>query len=286
MATKGPKKIQKKKKGGKKKVIDAFAKKEWYVVKIPTYLPKGGAAQFRVGYTPAKKGGARKQLDQRTFEVNLADLSNPPISVGQPVKATHKFQAETKVFKFVTEEVMGKQLLTQWHGMRITRDHRCSLIRKRHTMIECMVDAKTTDGYVLRIKALAFTRRQPDQLKKNCYCKNTQKKAIRLHMREVIRRHVSDTRLEGVVMKLRLGEIGKNIQRRCQLVYPLKNCMVEGVKVIRKPKRDVARMLKLHDLAIEFDTFDEEAERLAEEEAAAEAGEEVDAEMEPATADE
>jgi len=276
------KKLQKKKKGGKKKAIDAFAKKEWYVVKIPTYFPKGGDAQFRIGYTPAKKGGAKKQLDQRTFSVNLADLSNPPLVINQQVASTYKSGAENKVFKFVTEEVMGKQLLTQWHGMRITRDYRCSLIRKRHTMIECHVDAKTTDGYVLRVKALAFTRRQPDQLKKNCYCKNTQKKAIRTYMREVIRRNISDKTLQGVVMKLRLGEIGKRIERRCQLVYPLKNCLIEKVKVMRKPKRDVARMLKMHDLQVEFDEYDEEAERLAEEEAAKAAEEGADAEMEAA----
>jgi len=50
--------------------------------------------------------------------------------------------------------------------MDTTRDKRSSLIRKWRTMIECLVDCKTTDGYYLRVKALAFTQRQPTRVKK------------------------------------------------------------------------------------------------------------------------
>ena len=58
--------------------------------------------------------------------------------------------------------------------MQITRDQRCSLIRKWYSMIQAIVDCKTTDGYVLRVQALAFTKRQITQVKKNCYAKNSQ----------------------------------------------------------------------------------------------------------------
>jgi len=54
--------------------------------------------------------------------------------------------------------------------MDTTRDKRSSLIRKWRTMIECLVDCKTTDGYYLRVKALAFTQRQPTQVKKKLLC--------------------------------------------------------------------------------------------------------------------
>ncbi|ETO18475.1 hypothetical protein RFI_18791 [Reticulomyxa filosa] len=157
---------------------DAFLKKEWYVVKVPKFIDmKDEEFKYRVGYTPAKKGGAKKQLEGRTFTINLADLEEPP----KIKKADHERERnrrpnrnDCKNFSFVAEEVHGQQLLTQWSGMEITRNYRCSLIRKWHSMVECILDAKTTDGYVLRIKAVAFTRRQPEQVKKTCYAKNSQ----------------------------------------------------------------------------------------------------------------
>jgi len=174
-----PKVVKGKKKGGKKKIQDAFLKKEWYVVKVPKFLEMSDVDKYRVGYTPSKKGGAKKQLEGRTFTVNLADLEEPPKTKKADQAAERRREPnrnDSKNFTFIAEEVYGQQILTQWHGMEITRNYRCSLIRKWHSMIECIVDAKTTDGYVLRVKAVAFTRRQPEQVKKTCYAKNSQKK--------------------------------------------------------------------------------------------------------------
>ena len=61
------------------------------------------------------------------------------------------------------------------------------------------------------------------------------------------------------------GAIGKDIQKKCQVTYPLRDCLIEKVKVLRKPKHDTAAIYKMHDLSIEFpkmpidDKEDEEA---------------------------
>lgn len=59
------------KKGLKKKAIDPFLKKEWYVVKLPKYLGMDGESplskdqakkqmsKHRFGYSPATKGKAK-----------------------------------------------------------------------------------------------------------------------------------------------------------------------------------------------------------------------------------
>merc|ERR1712130_302023 len=222
-----------------------MGKKDWYVVKVPKYMPTS-QNKWRVGYTPATKGKARKALESRSFVINLGDLQNE----GQ--KNEHD-DLNWKKFKFITEEVFGDKLLTQWHGMEITRDKRCSLIRKWHSMIEAFCDAKTTDGYVLRIKALAFTKRQSTQIKKNCYAKPSQMRIIRGRMREIIRNHISSTDLKGVVDKLSKSDIGNDIRKSCQLTFPLKVCLIEKVKVLRKPKKDVAKLMAMHDLTVGFD---------------------------------
>jgi ribosomal protein S3AE len=38
--------------------------------------------------------------------------------------------------KLCIEEVQGRNCLTDFHGMSLTRDKQCALIRKWHTMIE------------------------------------------------------------------------------------------------------------------------------------------------------
>merc|ERR1712087_119048 len=199
---------------GKKRAADPFLKKDWYVVKVPKYMPTT-EAKWRVGFSPATKGKARKALDQRSFVINLGDLQNEE-------KKNNHDDLNWKKFTFITEEVF--------------RDKRCSLIRKWHSMITAFCDAKTTDGYVLRVKALAFTKRQSTQIKKNCYAKNSQKRLIRARMREIIKNHVSQTDLKGVVGKLTKSQIGVDIRKSCQLTFPLKVCLIEKVKVMRKPK--------------------------------------------------
>jgi len=257
-----PKQVKGKKKGGKKKIQDDKMNNDWFVIKVPKYIEMTDPDfKYRVGYTPAKKGGGKKQLESRTFTINLADLEEPPkikLANQGADRRREPNRNDCKNFTFVAEEVYGQQLLTQWNGMEITRNYRCSLIRKWHSMIECLIDAKTTDGYVLRIKAVAFTRRQPEQVKKTCYAKNSQRKRIRTRMREVIRNHISSEDLKGVIRKLSRSSIGREIKKSCQLIFPLKTCMVEKVKVLRGPKRDAARLLKIHELSSAFDPVPEE----------------------------
>lgn len=53
--------------------------------------------------------------------------------------------------KLCCEDVQGTSVLTNFHGMDLTRDKLCSLIKKWQTLIEAQVDVRTTDGYLLRI---------------------------------------------------------------------------------------------------------------------------------------
>jgi small subunit ribosomal protein S3Ae len=279
-----PKGQAKKGKGSRKKFVDPFLKKEWYVVKLPLFVGSPlkdfvtlKPRHHRLCYTPAKKAGAKKQLDSRVFTVSLADLE------AEPAKNDYD-SLEFIKFQFIQEEVQGMQLLTQWHGMDITRDKRSSLIRKWRTMIQCLVDVTTSDGYKLRVKAIAFTKRQPTQVKKNCYAKTTQVAKIRARMTEIIKSEVSSGDLKALVAKLHSGEIGKAIHKSCQLIFPLeeKACLVEKVKVMRKPKKDVATLMKMHDLEHTFDALEPQDLEMADEEKGKEAEPDDDEEAEAA----
>ncbi|CAO2584073.1 40S ribosomal protein S3a (Fragment) [Lemmus lemmus] len=84
-------------------------------------------------------------LKGRVFEVSLADLQNDEVAF--------------RKFKLITEDVQGKNCLTNFHGMDLTLDKMCSMVRKWQTMIEAHVDVKTTDGYLLRLFCVGFTKK-------------------------------------------------------------------------------------------------------------------------------
>jgi small subunit ribosomal protein S3Ae len=99
-------------------------------------------------------------------------------------------------------ETRTRVALTNFHGMDTTKDHLCSLVRKWHTLIEATVDAKTSDGFLLRLLLIAFTKRGDKQLKATTYAKRSQVNQIWKNMVEIITKAVSKSTLKEVVNKL------------------------------------------------------------------------------------
>jgi small subunit ribosomal protein S3Ae len=57
-------------------------------------------------------------------------------------------------------------------------------------LIEAQTTVKTTDGYVLRIFVIGFTKRAPNQIKKTTYAKASRVRQIRAKMVEIIQKEV------------------------------------------------------------------------------------------------
>merc|ERR1712151_529564 len=176
---------------------------------------------------------ASEQLKGRVLELNLADLNND------------EDQAYKKV-RLCIEEVQGRNCLTDFHGLTLTRDKLNSLVRKWHTMIEAHVDVKTTDGYVVRLFVIAFTKRRQDQVKTNCYAQSAQIRKIRKKMVEICIAEASKCMLREVVKKLIPESIGKEIEKQTQGIFPLQNCLIRKVKILKKPKFDITKLMEMH----------------------------------------
>ena len=95
---------------------------------------------------------AKDGLMGRVFEASLGDL-----------KANAEDDAFRK-FKLRVEEVQGTNCLTNFYGMDLSSDKLRSLVRKWHSLIEAYADVKTTDGYLLRMYCIGFTKRRPNQV--------------------------------------------------------------------------------------------------------------------------
>ncbi|CAI8050946.1 40S ribosomal protein S3a [Geodia barretti] len=239
MAVGKNKRLTKGKKGSKKKIVDPFTKKDWYEVKAPATFQTRSVGQTLVTRTQGKKL-ATDGLKGRVFEVAQADLQGDEVA--------------HRKFKLISEDVQGKHVLTNFHGMNLTSDKLKSLVKKWQTMIEATVDVKTTDGYLLRMFCIGFTRRQPNQIKKTSYAKASQVRNIRKRMVEIITREISQSDLKEVVSKLIPDSISKDIEKRCQSIYPLHDVFIRKVKVLKKPKFDmllsvflaVGKLMEMH----------------------------------------
>jgi len=130
--------------------------------------------------------------------------------------------------------------------MDMTRDKLCSLVRKWHTLIEAHVDVKTTDGYLLRIFSIAFTKRRQMQVKSTCYAQSSQIKQIRKKMTDIITAEASKGQLRDLVKKLIPEAIGKEIGKACKGIFPLQNVFIRKVKILKKPKMDIVKLMELH----------------------------------------
>jgi len=233
MAVGKNKKLGKKRKGGARKAADPFSKKEWYDVKAPNSFPIRQIGKTMVTKTQGTKV-AKDGLMGRVFEASLGDL-----------KANAEDDAYRK-FKLRVEEVQGTNCLTNFYGMDLSTDKLRSLVRKWHSLIEAYADVKTTDGYLLRLYAIGFTRRRPNQIKKTSYAQSAQVRSIRKKMVDILTREASSVDLNDLVAKLIPESIGREIEKATEGVYPLQNVLVRKVVTLRAPKTDMNRLLEIH----------------------------------------
>merc|ERR1712222_240142 len=135
-------------------------------------------------------------LKGRVIELSLGDLNQ------------NEAMSYRKV-RLCVEDVQGFNCLLNFHGMDMTRDKLCSLIKKKQSIIEASVDCKTTDGYILRMFCIAFTKPQKNQVKVTCYANSAQIRAIRAKMVQYMNELGSKGDLKSLVKELITSNIGE-----------------------------------------------------------------------------
>merc|ERR1712002_210585 len=199
------------KKGAKKKVVDPFTRKDWYDIKAPANFKKRDIGKTLVNRTQGTKI-ASDGLKGRVFEVSLADL-----------QAEEAAERSFRKFRFICDDVQGKNCLCSFYGMSLTSDKLKGVVKKWQSLIECYVDAKTSDA------------------------QSTQIRKIRSRMAEIITRDVSSGTVKEPVEKLIPDSIADSILKRCRSIYPMQEVHTRKVKVLKRPKLDKARLMEAHE---------------------------------------
>jgi small subunit ribosomal protein S3Ae len=223
---------RKPRKGAKKKIIDPFARKDWYHIKAPAIFKNTEVGRTPVNQTQGKVL-ASDNLKGRVFRVSLADLNKDE-------------DRAYRVIHLIGEEVQGNNLLTNFHSMSFTTERVKSLIKKWQTLIEARAEVKTTDGYVVRMFAIGFTKRRPLQQKVTSYAQTSQAKRIRKKMVDIMTREASSCDLRQLFLKFVPETIGKMIENETQGIYPLKDVYIRKAKILRRPKFDAFKLQELH----------------------------------------
>lgn len=189
---------------------------DWYDLKAPSMFDTRNVGKTLVNRSSGLKN-ANDSLKGRIFELSLGDLNK------DDEQTFRKIQLRV-------DDIQGKNCLTNFHGMDFTSDKLRSLVRKWQTLIEAQLDVKTTDGYLVRIFTIGFTKRRPNQVKKTTYAQSAQVREIRRKMFEVVQREATSCDLKQLVQKLIPEVIGREIEKASQGIYPLQNVFVRKVR--------------------------------------------------------
>lgn len=236
------KRLSKKGKGGKKKKQDSFEKKEWFQLKMPKI---NGIRVANYGWMPANKTAQGVLVEDRMYDrvctIRCGDLQENPIADSQenPLTSTN--------LKLRVAQTKNQMCWLDFHGMELTRDKTCSLLKKWVSLIEAATDIKTTDGFVFRVFGMALTKKVDGQCKKTAYAKTSQVKRIRQRMIEVMNNELGDKPTKEFVGRVLADKCGSAFTKELNFIFPIKDACIRKVKLIKRPaKEDLRRINELH----------------------------------------
>ena len=160
-----------------------------------------------LGSIPAQEP---EQLIGRVVEATLYDIT---------ADFSHHF---LKMF-FQVNEIDAKTAKTLFKGHEYSRDYLRSLVRRRTTKVDSLINLTTKDGYKLRIAVSALTLSR---------IKTSQEKIIRKMMDKTIHEKANALSLDQFVQEMVLGKIASDIYNQAKEVAPLRHVGIRKSKLL------------------------------------------------------
>ncbi len=192
------------------RVKDKWTLKKWYTLIAPEYF---GMAE--VGETPADDPS---KVIGRRVEITLAELTND-----------YSNQNPYKKLVFEVYRVAGDNAYTSFNRFELMRDYLNSLVKRRTSKIEDVIDITTADNYVLRVKPAAFTIKR---------CRSSQRKAMRAVIRETVLQLGTQENFIQFLQECVLGKIPAEIYKRAKKIYPLRRVEIRKIELLKAPKTE------------------------------------------------
>ena len=193
----------------KGRVKDKWREKRWITVNAPDSFNN-----VPIGYVPITDD---ENAAGRVLEVTLYDILK-----GDPSQHQYKIY-------FQIDKVDGDNASTIFKRFEYSKEFLRSLVRRGSSKINFIIDVKTKDGYIFRIKVIALTHRQLNTSRKH---------ALRLIARDVINKTVPDMTIEQFVQATCYSKINSDIMAAFKKVIRVRHVGLEKVKLIRTAEKE------------------------------------------------
>ena len=187
------------------RIKDKWRDKKWYKVVSPPYF--GGV---ELGAVPADDPS---KLVGRIVDGTLYDITND-------------FAHQYLKLYFRVEDVEGKTARTIFKGHEYSRDYLRSLVRRRTTRVDGILNVITKDNYGLMLAVSLFTLSR---------IKTSQEQEIRAIMAKIVKEKASLLTFDQFVQELVLGKIASDIYNEAKRISPLRHVGVRKSKLTIQP---------------------------------------------------
>ena len=195
----------------KGRVKDKWREKKWITVNAPDSFNN-----VPIAYVPITDD---KNASGRVLEVTLYDILK-----GDPSQHQYKMY-------FQLDKVKDDKASTIFKRFEYSKEFLRSLIRRGSSKISFIIDAKTKDGFIFRIKVLALTHRPLNTSRKH---------DLRIIMRDVINKTVPEMTIDQFVQATCYGKINSDIMAAAKKVIKIRHVGLEKVKLIRTADKEIA----------------------------------------------
>jgi len=193
-----------------RKIKDKWKEKRWVTVFAPESFNN-----IPIAYVPITSD---KTAVGRVVEVTLFDILK-----GDP--SQHQYKLFFQINK-VTEE----KATTVFKRYEYAKEFLRSLIRRGSSRINFVIDSKTKDGYVFRIKILTLSHRELN---------TSRKRALRLEAKKQIERIVPQMTIDEFVQAACYGKISSDIMAATKKIIRVRHVGLEKVRLLRTSEEEV-----------------------------------------------
>ena len=195
----------------KGRVKDKWREKKWITVNAPDSFNN-----VPIAYIPITDD---KNAPGRVLEVTLYDILK-----GDPSQHQYKMY-------FQLDKIKDDKASTIFKRFEYSKEFLRSLVRRGSSKINFIIDVKTKDGYIFRIKVIALTHRQLNTSRKH---------DLRLIARDIINKIVPEMTIDQFVQATCYGKINSDIMAAAKKVIRIRHVGLEKVKLIRTADKEIA----------------------------------------------
>ena len=193
----------------KGRVKDKWREKRWVTVDAPDSFNN-----VPIAYVPITDD---ENAVGRVLEVTLYDILK-----GDPSQHQYKMY-------FQINKIDGDKASTIFKRFEYSKEFLRSLVRRGSSKINFIIDIKTKDGYIFRVKVIALTHRQLNTSRQH---------ALRLIARDVINKTVPEMTVEQFVQATCYSKINSDIMAAFKKVIRVRHVGLEKVKLIRTADKE------------------------------------------------